>query len=126
MNFKQICIISVSGYCMHCILSNCCNHKCDQSISQIFLCNFWRVFVISNLCGLGNSTFSIIVVDEDETASFILSFQSQSNFGVQMSGFCTKCRCRFSFPRKNCVAIFLKLSKLDVLNPCGCIESLLK
>ena len=31
-------------------LSNCCKHKCDLPISQLFGCNFWRVFVIWNLC----------------------------------------------------------------------------
>ena len=30
-------------------LSNCCEHKYDQSISQIFVCNLWRGFVIWNL-----------------------------------------------------------------------------
>ena len=26
------------------ILSNYCQHKCDQSLSQILKCNFWRIF----------------------------------------------------------------------------------
>jgi hypothetical protein len=34
-------------------LSNCCKYKCDHSISQIFTCNFCRVFVIWNLCVAG-------------------------------------------------------------------------
>ena len=32
------------------ILSNWCKHKCDQSLSQILIYNFWRIFVIWNLC----------------------------------------------------------------------------
>ena len=34
-------------------LSNRSKHKCDHSISQIFSCNFCRVFVIWNLCEAG-------------------------------------------------------------------------
>ena len=51
--FKQICMISVSGDCI------CCKHKTCQIVSSISVTsqfhkfsyvNFWRVFVIWNLC----------------------------------------------------------------------------
>ena len=100
---------------MNCILSNCCNDKCDQSISKIFLCNFWRVFVITNLCGLGNSTFSIIVVDEDETASFILSFKVKTILECKCLVFVHNTDADFFSLTRIVLLYFFKLSELDVL-----------
>ena len=48
--FQQICMIFISGDCISETCQIVASISLTQTISQIFLCNFWRVFVIWNYC----------------------------------------------------------------------------
>ena len=50
IRFQQICIISVSGDCNSETCQIVASISMTQTISQIFLCYYWRVFVIWNYC----------------------------------------------------------------------------
>ena len=80
--FQQICIISVSGDCMRWISETCqivASISLTQTISQIFLCNFWRVFVIWNL-GAAAAMVSVLSDPMLEEASYSMATMAVAIF----------------------------------------------